>query len=811
MKNTHAAFRFSFCAAALLVWSMSSALSADEEPRRPIKVAGKILIAKRQGRDIKAATLTAADGTVYQLIIDEKGASLAAVMNRERAEIVGTVVEQGGEKRLAVHDYSDVRVTAGHELWRRMRCNACVVAPALINATVPKDLRSAEPISGRYYSFKSQFKVWTRDARYLWLGSDNQILQVDLERKRVVQSYGKENGLPDEMVYQLLSDGKTLWIVYRGGVAALPIGEERVVDLPALKSVFARVFADDKTTWVIADTGTFRLKTPRDSLTTAPPLPSAKRIRQIIEKGIWLPHWHRKTAHLIADPTSVGSKLYVSSYGSIYELDHGQWNRVCQRGWELTAKAGRVWFVTSKGLTEYDPKAEQQTTHVPPGLSGGRYADLLASQEAIWVAVEPIPDAKRRGSDAGGLARFDLKSRTWQTWKEINGETIRQIDSLEQSSRAVWAVTRGGKLKEKPAHPGMTYVKRTTFETLRFGLHRFDAEQGNWESFPLALRPFESRLICGQDGSRGADEIVPQSIDDIAVGLKRIFAATRLFPRTFFSGYWPSVNQIASREDATAPWSAAFQHSPDQLNLQGEQPLVLNISNKGEMILEAVGHDRVLGLFLHGSTHWVVTEGCAASFDEASTSWRKILETSFRFYWRATAALDDGRSVILGSDRGLVGRLNLKTGRFESLIALKGRSISRIVKGKAGDILVGSRLAPLGMLPVYLQGKIRTLDSDVVAFDGKTWRQAALQDLPPTADESQWFFRQIKKRNRMDKSLGNFLWRRKPGERGPKPRFYVKDVFFPQFLCASPDGSRLWLGTFTGLVRLDAGKATSGG
>ena len=35
------------------------------------------------------------------------------------------------------------------------------------------------------------------------------------------------------------------------------------------------------------------------------------------------------------------------------------------------------------------------------------------------------------------------------------------------------------------------------------------------------------------------------------------------------------------------------------------------------------------------------------------------------------------------------------------------------------------------------------------------------------------------------------------------PRFYVKEVFFPQYLAASPDGQRVWLSTYTGLSRLD--------
>ena len=36
-----------------------------------------------------------------------------------------------------------------------------------------------------------------------------------------------------------------------------------------------------------------------------------------------------------------------------------------------------------------------------------------------------------------------------------------------------------------------------------------------------------------------------------------------------------------------------------------------------------------------------------------------------------------------------------------------------------------------------------------------------------------------------------------------KPKLYVKGVFYPKFLCASPDGDRLWLSTYSGLLRLD--------
>ena len=58
----------------------------------------------------------------------------------------------------------------------------------------------------------------------------------------------------------------------------------------------------------------------------------------------------------------------------------------------------------------------------------------------------------------------------------------------------------------------------------------------------------------------------------------------------------------------------------------------------------------------------------------------------------------------------------------------------------------------------------------------------------------------------MDKSQGNYLCGPVPGDPETKPRYYLKEVFFPLFLCAGADGRRLWISTFTGLVRLDIGE-----
>ena len=63
--------------------------------------------------------------------------------------IVGVPVPGKGADWLRVVDFTEPKLAAAHELWRHMRCNACVVKPATDNAAVPKDLRGATPVAGR--------------------------------------------------------------------------------------------------------------------------------------------------------------------------------------------------------------------------------------------------------------------------------------------------------------------------------------------------------------------------------------------------------------------------------------------------------------------------------------------------------------------------------------------------------------------------------------------------------------------------------------------------------------------------------------
>lgn len=793
--------------AALSLWAPIDSAVAGQKRQRRFRTTGLVRVTRDAKGNVTAVELHADTGTRYRITLDKRGLALGREMAGEKTRATGAVSKKDDQTWLTVRSFTNIEMAAAHEQWRRMKCNYCAVAPALVNSTVPRDLRGAKAIDGRPFAFKRQICAWARDKRFLWAATGNQIFQIDLAAKRLARSYTGKDGLPDQAVYHLLSDGKTLWVAYRGGVAALTIGQARVVDLPALKCNFARFVAGEDAVWAITDAGTFRLKSADDTPATSPALPTAKRITSSVVKGIWLPHWRRKTAHLLYAPACVGSRIYVGSYGDIYELAEGKWSRLAENSWGLAATTARVWFLCRDGVGEYEPETRKLTVHGAPAIPKGRCRRILATDSAVWVAVEPRGTPK--DSSGGGLARLDLASRKWQTWSEINGRRVDRVTCLEQSYGALWALNVEGQHKVKPAHPGMTYVRRKMFTATGLCLHRFGAKDKKWETVSLGLPTFEKRLIIGQDGARAHDVVVPQIAEDISVGPSRVFGTLRLFPKKYFCGYYPCVEQLAVR-GAGGAWAKRFEHRPADLGLQGEQPLVLNISNTGRMVLEAVGHDNVLEVFEHRKEHWAVTEGRVSWFDGAAGRWRPVLEPEFRFYWRATAALDDGRSLYVGSDRGLVSRLDFQTGQFELLTCLNQRSISRIVKDNAGNILVASRPSPLGILPVQLRGKLKAVDWTTAQFDGKKWSEADPKALPRPALRA-WSVRRAGKRwrrHRMDKSRGNFLWG--PGPRAPTPRLYVKGVFYPKFLCASPDGDRLWLSTYSGLLRLDGVKRLLG-
>jgi ligand-binding sensor domain-containing protein len=800
-----ACFALLACATAL----SSGAQSADGV----VRLEGKVKVTKRDGGVPAAAEFTSG-GRTYSIEMDEKGVSLAGVMHNESAEIRGIPGDKGGQPTLRILGYTDSALTAGHEFWRRMRCNACVVLPATRNSATPADLRGAVPVAGRDYFYKRRFAAWARDSRYLWAASDTGIVQVDMSKRTVAREYGPGDGLPDPLIYQLFSDGRTLWIAHRSGLAALSIAAGKIVDLPSVRAGYARVLAHSGGVAVVADTGTFLLKSSGDKPVSAAAIPTAARMSKAVANGIWTPHWDRRTAAFESSPVSLGSSIFVSSWGDLYEFGPAGWNMVAEGGYEPRVGGNRVWFLDVKGLVEYDPSTRKSTHWPLPADCAGRCAGLLVSDRdrGAWVIVEAAAGEQAARPIGDALARFDFAGKRWEVWREINGRPIQRVSHISAQAGRIWIITAAGRFNSKSAHPGMTSTTRLSFVPSGFTVSSRDDSERLWDSRELPMKDLETRLICGQDACRGTDTIRPDSFRDVAVGNARIFASMRLAPVEYFGGYWPCIEQIASGRIPRGPWTAAFEHHPEELDLQGEQPAVLNISN-GELTRvgsslkdqdwEATGHDLVLGLFTdERGTHWAVTEGVVGCFDEGSGRWRELTGPEFRWYWRATAALEEGPWLYIGSDRGVLTRMNIRTGAFERQFALEDRSIDWISRDSDGRIVAGSRPAPMGALPVQLQDSLPGVKADAMRLEGGKWSPVNPDEVGAPAG-GKWGFRYGDRTDHFDKSDGNYLCGPSDADGEIKPRYYLKQAFFPRYLCSGGEGKRMWFSTFSGIVRLD--------
>ncbi|MCX7806267.1 MAG: hypothetical protein N3A38_13925, partial [Planctomycetota bacterium] len=163
-----------------------------EPPAGAVRISGKVRWVRNEGGP-PTAKIVEGPGGEYNIVLDEKGQSLAKVMAGESVDIFAIVEEKNGAKWARVLDHADPKVTAGHELWRRMRCGACVVLPATRNAAVPDDLRGAVPVApARYWPYKRRFLAWARDARNLWVASDSEIIQIDLAERKAARIYGRK-------------------------------------------------------------------------------------------------------------------------------------------------------------------------------------------------------------------------------------------------------------------------------------------------------------------------------------------------------------------------------------------------------------------------------------------------------------------------------------------------------------------------------------------------------------------------------------------------------------------------------------------
>jgi hypothetical protein len=77
-----------------------------------VKVQGLVGVTKDADGVITAVTLTTADGTVYNVTLDENGMMLGEEMADKKVEVEGAVSEKDGQKCITVQSYTAEAETA---------------------------------------------------------------------------------------------------------------------------------------------------------------------------------------------------------------------------------------------------------------------------------------------------------------------------------------------------------------------------------------------------------------------------------------------------------------------------------------------------------------------------------------------------------------------------------------------------------------------------------------------------------------------------------------------------------------------------
>jgi hypothetical protein len=651
---------------------------------------------------------------------------------------------------------------------------------------------------GRPLSMTNRITCLAEGKGTIWAATDSALFAVDVAGKKLVKKYTLADGLPDEPTDALHNDGRFLWIIQRGGLAALDLRSAKILGEGMPRFSHAKVISDGNHAWVIADSGTYVYSHEAGSWKTAPPIPIGEEISRFLARGIWEGRRQQALRGLLGDPILFDGDVYIPSRGALYRYRQSsrRWSKVSGDAWKAATSGGRVFFIGASGVGEYDP-ATDETQHYSVGedMPNGRPAFLLATNRNVWVALEAQPQSESHRAGEGGVARFDLRTRKWTSYIEINGRKADQVTALQLVGGDVWYATQDyTEVAEIVAHPGMAHVKRTRPKVKGLSLHTYPATGDGWRTITLPIPEGEPRMILGQKGTYNEGKMVPRRLLAMAPGQRAMVCHFDMYPRDYYSGYCPTIGIFAERDQPDEPWTASFANQADQLRLQGEHPAVLLISGShGRRIVLAVGHNEVLGVFRdNAGTIWAVTEGCVAWFDDGERRWHRVVEPRYRFYWRATAAAADRKSIYIGSDCGLISRIDRKTYKPEVLVCLHKRKVTRLALDNEGKLWARTDSSNCRRLPLQLEAVPTGPAAEVVAFDGENWMPA--EEWPPQlqAPQSRWAF----------ESKRNFILRKAESGAAREPPFFLAGAFRPKVLLHDPIDPCLWISTYCGLVKL---------
>lgn len=692
---------------------------------------------------------------------------------------------------------------AADELWRRGVCVlSSVVEPAKRASEVPLHLDGAKAAWGRPLSMTNDITAFAKGKRRIWVATDSALFAVDAATKQVISTYTHADGLPDEPTDALLSDGRFLWIIQRSRLSALDLASGKLVTERMPRFSHARVLADGTHAWVIADTGTYTYSHAIKSWSAAAPLPTGGDIKRFLAKGIWEGRRTEMLRGLLGEPVLLDADIYIPSRGSLFRfhVSSQKWSRISDDAWKVVPANGRLFFIGAFGVGEYDPTANRTASYkVGSAIPDGRPQFLVATEKNVWVALDAQALFESYAAGKGGVARFDFTTRQWTTYMTINGQKADQVTSLQNIRGQLWCATQNyTEVATIVAHPGMAHIKRTRPKIEGLSLHRYVEDKEKWDTITLSIPEGDARMILGQKGTRNEGKMVPRRLLAVAPASRAILCRCDMYPRQYFSGYYPTIGTFAHKDDSARAWTPSFTNHADQLDLQGEQPSVLLISGShGRRIVLAAGHKKVLGLFRHQTgSIWAVSEGCLAWFDESEGRWRRVVDPPFRFYWRATAAVADTENIWVGSDCGIISRMDKRTYQCRALVCLPRRSVTQLALDENGTLWARTSNSECRRLPVEMKSVPKGPQAEVVKFDGNAWTAAKEWPAKLQAPENNWTFERRR----------NFLLRKTPANPSGKRTFFVAGVFRPRFLLEDPPDGSLWVSTYCGLVKLSTKK-----
>jgi len=669
---------------------------------------------------------------------------------------------------------------AMQEMWRRGTCLlSSVYKPAAREAALPRDLGRTPLVEPAVIARRGDLLCYAVDGPALWAADDRQLYHVDGASGKMLGTYGRAAGLPDEPIQSIAAGAGSVWLATRGRLVRLDPKAGRATTEDGVEVGMARVVAGGGGVWLVGDRGAYR-RVGTGEWKKLPDFPGQDQLAAAVRRGFWSRNWHPKMRVLLPSAFATADGLYVVCGNRLGRFDPstGQWREIGKAVWQAVPQGRTVWALTTGGVLRYDAASGKVASHeAGEGPAAGRPVAMAPGEKAFVLASQPDYDSKAGRFVGGGVSRLDLATGTWTVTQEVDGTDVRFATAALADGDEAWvACLLYDRVHQRGAHPGMAHVKR--WRPHASGLGVLHGSGGKWTLLKREGLKTERRWVLGQKGTVKTDRIGPETVRQLCRAGGCLWGVYRIVPEQYYAGYFISGGLVARQEGKA--WTGRFDVRTAPLGFAGEQPELMLISHShGHKIVLADGHPIALGVEQVAGRTWFITEAGLFLRNDAADTFTAVHRAADRLYWRATAAAADDDCVWFGGDGGTVSRLDRKTGRLELVGVAPGRKIERM--SAADGRLTVRAVRSAAVLPVSLASAPKLPDAEVLTFDGKQWSAGSGS---VSAQRLGWTVRR----------RSNYLYR------GEKRVAFLKGVFRPVVLCEDRAANAVWLGTYAGVA-----------